>query len=103
MAINILTRRSWVHYVAPKTLYASNGNGRQRYVQKTSGYVTNHPERFADIFLQKLVIACSWNYLESGISSVVVANKMFCPQVSKSVIEGSHYVQGKQEMTLIAV
>ena len=53
--------------------------------------------------MKKLVIACSWNYLESGISSVVVANKMFCPQVFKSVIEGSHYVQGKQEMTLIAV
>ena len=52
--------------------------------------------------MEKLIIACSWNCFDSGISSVAVANKMFCPQVSKSVIEGSNYVQGKQEMTLIA-
>ena len=51
----------------------------------------NHPERFDNIFLgigrfhmEKIIIAWCEKYLEeSGISSILVANEIFDPQVVK--------------------
>lgn len=53
--------------------------------------------------MEKIIIACCWEYLEeSGISRVLVTNEMFGPQVVKSVLEGSPYVRGQREIEIIA-
>lgn len=70
-----------------------------------------HPEKKLLIFfigigvfyMEKIMIACCGKYLEErGISSVLVANEIFGPQVVMSVMEGSYYVQGKLGMVIIA-
>ena len=46
--------------------------------------------------MENIITACCGKYLErSGLSSVLVSNEIFDPQVVNSVIEGSHYVRGK--------
>ena len=60
----------------------------------------NHPERFDNIFswnggipYGKEIPECCGKYLEeSGISSILVANESFGPEVVKSFMEGSHFV-----------
>lgn len=53
--------------------------------------------------MENIITACCGKYLErSGLSSVLVSNEIFDPQVVNSVIEGSHYVRGKWGIAMIA-
>lgn len=69
-----------------------------------------HPERFAKVFIgiggfymEKIMIACCGKYLEErGLSSVLIANENFGPQVAMTVMGGSHCVRGKLGTVIIA-